>query len=352
MNEAIANFCSDESVDTLDINDEELIHFALICSNAVLSDKLSEKKYKNQARRFKYALKDKRRGLRWTDNSCYMDSVLMAMFAENNDFINDRILNTDKYKGAVCRSHQDVEKGVENIRKIQLSLKEIREYIHYGTVYVSLDVNVALRSLLGKCKFTKSYNSSDTDSSGEFARRLFELFDTEVATIITKKYYDNPKDVFVKQRLDNRDIFVSINPGIDESENSDNGDDSDTNNRNKKISDMLDKYEKTDANPPFYERSTIHATPYVIVEINRLWTGDLMDMTIIPDEFISIDNKKLYLKSVISYVGRAHYVTYFSIDGNWYFYNDLKFPTVKPLTKSVYDLKDVCKRGILFFYSV
>jgi ubiquitin C-terminal hydrolase len=123
-------------------------------------------------------------GLKYSGNSCYMDSLLMVMFSPNSDVIKkyfiDQNLYDLKYKKRIWK-----ECELKNRNSIQQSLKKI-----YTSIFTSSSDTECgnLRKTIKLCPGTQEFGNKDTQDAGEFAQYLFGLFQVDPCTVRTRSY--------------------------------------------------------------------------------------------------------------------------------------------------------------------
>ena len=260
-------------------------------------------------------------GLVYREESCYIDSVLMALFSKQTDYIDDHILFAKT-------KHKQVQYDLQDI---VLSTSGIKQVTHSGALRESL------------LRFPQKYNLSLQQDASEFLMSLFSLFDVddairEEATLVggqsTKRVYassiiyhnsiiDKSMDYTIKDLLSHRDE-IHLSEG-NEYLASDN-----------KYYTHLTKIER------------LISSPYLIVLVNRI---KFPHTQVDPD--VTVFN--LQLLSIVVWQNH-HYTTYFTSDKNgdeWYYYDNIS----PILIKHIGSYSDMLKyrpspvtKGVLYFY--
>ena len=288
-------------------------------------------------------------GLTWFDNSCYMDSVLIAFFAYPNKFT-DQILNMDLSSDENCimPTNNDTQtfpcgdsyETDYTIRvKIQKELKNIVSYIR-NTEHDDKNIDKSariLRKLFINCKSNENYHDSNIKDSGEFLSYLLSFFNTvslpkaqkEFSNYVThtlgiikncqdliqsSSYIDYTAHIIRFIHFDILNLYT--NP--------------------RKISNFFiildDTYPEvlTDfkSNGINYERriniDILKSAPYIIFNLERYKGYTISDAKIIPEDVIQIPktNEQFLLVGIVLYDFR-HYTCLFYHDGEWYYYDHI-----------------------------
>lgn len=256
-------------------------------------------------------------------NSCYIDSLMVALFNKKNPIIEEIILNSS----VKDYNNDNLTKIGSNI-KIELfklyrkiSLQDVNEDINkcvnlrklfqdYITIYRK-NVNPKY----DKIEWTQAQN--DYTDVLTFLQIIFNIPDT-------LKYSKN-------NRIENRyfldvfplDIFLNANGVI-------------------KIKDYYPKYSNSftyedDNNIEIKYTDTIEylSTPLLFIQFNRIFDGEKLDTIIIPSLKIKLKNNKypLYLNAIIiqkyGTVNFGHYICLYECNNIWYEFDDLKRKNIK-----------------------
>lgn len=325
---------------------------------------------------------DSIRGLEWVGNSCYLDSVLVALFAVPCEFTN-RILHdpipTSTNTGTKCT--------VQGIKSVQSELNKLVSTIRSndGTNTTKVTTCSNLRAAFKQCGSTQNFWDSNTKDAGEFLTFLFSLFPqiTEQAEMIEEVYYKNipsplghkdrtASDTQVHTKLNSiwnvystylSTLFKSKPDGVSISSLV----------TIRFIEKFSDKELLTDPNSGKKYNSrimtqTLNKTPYLVFNLFRKTGEDInkntsntkksglqsnfIDIQVTPDKLVHVGSSVFTLCSIVVYVP-GHYVCYFLCNNTWYYYNDLSIGI-----KQVGSYEDMLvhepsptRQGILYFYN-
>ena len=291
--------------------------------------------------------------------SCYLDSVLFALFAIHNDFIDENIL----FKKINKSTH--------------LKISIIQKYLIAITRSIRLTKDITrctgLRRIMKLCKMSgmPDFSTPTQQEAGEFLIYILTLFNADKFTktrtitygtnslakyVITKKLkktscvVDKESSIVIfldsfllrtKNKTSIHNLLIQRN---------DSGE-LDSNN--------LFKYNNT----KFKRRiqiTSVQDAPYLIFWAQRAdpITESVLHTNIYPNKCITLpSNKTLYLNSIIIHIGYidfGHYITYFRYKKSWYEYDDTNASIVK-----IGNYKSMLKyspnpvtNGVLYFYSV
>jgi hypothetical protein len=281
-------------------------------------------------------------GLNYTGNSCYQDSVLLALFALPNHVITEHIL----------------EKNVKTISKSPMrGLNNVK--------YCS-----TLRNLIRKCPGSQEFEGTGTQDAGEFLLYIFSLFQVNVMTKerftrVTNDLSDFPEQSNVIELLpvqEDASPAVTV-PGI-----------SIANVRSVRLTNFLavmddarfdseNLYRASDGKR--YRRkievSRIISTPYLVFNVQRLYWNNhgikkRANTKIEPPQIIEMAPEQLELTAIIVHVP-AHYTCYIKCMGKWFYYDDSPSKsshTIIPIGSYAKMLKSnpsPLTKGTLYFYA-
>jgi hypothetical protein len=124
-------------------------------------------------------INQKPRALKWTENSCYLDSALFAFFAGPKKFIHEMLTMTleDKMDRRIVLQDcigQDLKTNAAHRKKIQDELKKI--YKSITRTGDRVEDCTHLREALANCPDREEYHGGDFGDSGEFITYLTSLF--------------------------------------------------------------------------------------------------------------------------------------------------------------------------------
>ena len=312
-------------------------------------------------------------GLNWTGNSCYLDSVLMCLFAVPNKDIIDNILLKDldkirEEKNLEIKCSDDIDTDIQYKKNIQKALTDIAISMRGIDDSKLVKTCSNLRQMMSKCPSAEQFHKKDTKDAGEFLQYIFGIFNVSTTSSrITygsndvenwdkqDKIIDNKASPIVtiealvlKEKKDNKiiyDITESINTTI--------------------VTELDDenlfknyKYKKE-------ENSFILESPFIIFYLNRT-IGDyvykngkfigtkqtIVYSTIKAPEYFENNNSVFELFGIVIH-NKNHYTCTFKEDNNWYYYDDIQSSSVKKIGNYEKMLKiqpNPLTNGNLFFY--
>jgi hypothetical protein len=306
-------------------------------------------------------------GLRWTGNSCYMDSILQSIFGPGNTVLTNGILNEnldlDKRTDLFCT--------VQNRKAIQRELIKIDNIIKG---YEGYDETVKeFRKTLRKCRNQggEDFYGNEMRDSGEFLDYLLNMFPiSRTAKLLTVTYATNnlsndlvKEDFIETSKISDNNSYIINTIYSDELYNLE---------ENTKLSEFLIKeYDSGELSRDnlfspdsgvgkghmFLRRiqfSEVIDAPALIFSLQRTIINEnyVVETKVLPEEKITLaSGRKLELTAVTVYVGR-HYICYFKCNNKWYLYDDNGHPLLKEI--GIYndlDLENIGSKGTQFFYT-
>lgn len=321
-------------------------------------------------------------GLINVGESCYLDSVLFALFAIPNEFVDSNILYSDlkvnKNKFYMCTKSFEIsskqgEIDMNNRKKVQNSLREIAESIR-GSKKVEYCTD--LRLVLKRCPSVDNFYETGMKDPAEFLIYLLRMFDVDKVVKEEIVYYTN-----YKGNIYNLDIDET-NPELKVMKRSIKKDESIIqyidktylNNLNKNEVYYISKFLTTidaEIENLIYTKK-IYYSPYIvfycerisfdILEYNRMiLSGDvdleklsikLNKIKIIPSKTITIESGDRFQLSSIVVWKDYHYTCYFKCGHTWYYYNDLNnnIKTIGTYQQMLRSNASPVSNGILYYY--
>lgn len=315
-------------------------------------------------------------GLNWTGQSCYQDSVYMALFSVPNQIIYNNLLNknleqicSSRHKWTECNKNN--KKDLQIRREIQNELKEIYKTIRGEK---TRDTCSNIRNVMKKCISGRRYVLSEQRDAVDFLKYLFDVFQFDVATFTLKvELSENGEDYFTSSER----VMSNNNPIIDITGNILSQLDYEGYNSLEMFMEKSWDVELDDENARTYNgkqyrfvRNTeIFTSPYIIFNVNRIAyiTSSKKTYISIPEEEIETEDDEetddeadsrdepwdnfynnlkkeisgevkeqfvktniispekinnLELTAIIVWAGN-HYTCYFKCNKLWFFYNDL-----------------------------
>lgn len=317
------------------------------------------------------------RVLKWTSNSCYLDSALFAFFAGPKMFI-EEMLNMsleDKTTRMILKDckGKDWKTNLGHRKKIQDELKKIYESItRTGN---AVETCTALRKALVNCPDKEEYHGGGIGDSGEFITYLTSLFPIQKNIIRVTTYLTNIGGVDLdqllqehpetvkKERTEEVSLVHVINPENEEV----------LHDRLKfKLSDFLWEEIQNDLQPGdeyiengiAYKRQitdrTLISSPYLIISLKRLLERNAPMSTdiFVPDSDIMIGGQLFTLTGVVMHTGGCHYVAIAKYNDIWWYYDDMsssliEFESFQDFVESSDDLNLInpLTHGTQFYYT-
>lgn len=299
-------------------------------------------------------------GLINTGDSCYLDSVLFALLAIPNKFMNKYIL---------------LKKITNNKNKSFLEL--LQKYLIYLTEEIRIkntfQVCTPFRNIIKKHQINGMPNFSlpGQQEAGEFLIYFLSLFNSQNVAVTQHTSYATNS---ISKKVKSKDL-IETHKSIDTNASIVVFIDSftlfDKRNLDNHVYHFLKHREDTgilDQNNLFthgdkkYIRKISYTqiidTPHLILWTQRAnpITNTVLRTRIIPNRIISLSNKKkLRLYSIVLHLGNisnGHYITYFRNKKTWYLYDDVSrhVSEIGNYTQLLNFYPNVSTHGVLFFY--
>lgn len=302
-------------------------------------------------------------GLKYTGNSCYQDSVLLALFAIPNNYIDQNIL--EKNVRTISKNNNREIKCSEIYNQDYKYRKNIQKELNEIAISIRGMKNVkycsGLRNLLRNCPSFggQKFYKTDTNDAGEFLQYLFSLFEVEGVELEKTVYVTNDTETnrlkkmkistMRKQKIS--PIFMIQSSFSDKPLNLQSQiysiDDAIFDKQNLVSSSSGEKFRRR------VETTEIINAKYLVFYDNRLGIEGRTNNLVIPSETLKIGDTELSLYCVVVH-RNVHYTAYIKCNNKWYYYNDLS--GINLFTDNFeYLLKhsspNVCREGVLYFYS-
>jgi uncharacterized UBP type Zn finger protein len=317
------------------------------CKKSIYSKKLKKKEIdKKKIKMCKYF------GLRNIYNSCYIDSVLMCLFAIPNSFITKSILKRDlcqlvlsNKKDISCDNNLLLDYNKRVV--VQNELIRITLYMR-GKEEMRNNVCSNLRKLISLCNPPEDFGGRNTQDAGEFLGFLFSVFNVSG----TKRQIDTyiSRDQNIKPKLSST-LNISSSPiQIISSQKI-------LENKSENISMFIDNIEDSIVSDRGYLRkveiSSLLEASFLVFYAQRtyLTKNGIEKRTynrIIPEQKI----QNLILYAVVVHKDN-HYTAFIKCDGDkWYYYDDLQneIEYVGKYEDIFQTNVDPSKYGTLYFY--
>lgn len=250
-------------------------------------------------------------------NSCYIDSLLVALFNKKNLIIEDLLFNST----IIDYKNDDLKKYANAIKNELLKLykkisfqdlnTEINKCINLRKLFQNF-LNVYIKKINKKFnKINWTTGQNDYTDILTFLRIIFKIPDTLKINRNNNIVYSYFLDVFPL------DIFINANDIL-------------------YIKDYYPKYSNTftyfDDNDIEYSYTDIIeylSAPILFIQLNRIYNHEKLDTIIIPTLKLKLKENKhpLYLNSILiqqyGTVDYGHYICLYECNNIWYEFNDL-----------------------------
>ena len=315
---------------------------------------------------------------KWTDNCCYIDSVIMALFTTNIKFIEDTIIYKDvkprrRRFSCVPKAYKDRNMedksyiDFEIRKKIQDKLRLMYSYIrntnnknNTNSLSIKLTCN-DLRDTISLCPTEDQYYLKTMGDASDFLKYILSLFNTRVLKINKTVYGTDNIDAANPRSLQKIYDYVEID-SIVQDINADRL----IKNKKYKIDKFLNfredvddddkikshKFERTIMSKKIIYAPMIIFNFYILYQDEETLKEHFYKINIIPSKNIKIEDSKFNLCSIIVYKN-MHYTCYFMCANQWYYYDDTALQTIKFVGEYDDLLKhkpSPKKNGILYFY--
>ncbi len=309
-------------------------------------------------------------GLNWTGNSCYMDSVLQALFAVSSSFatklLNEPVSNDMVMMDGVLKQRitcvSNPQDSIVYRTAIQTELMNIANTLR-GVTKPGVQNVTKLRSLLAKCPVSQKYHGNSMQDSGEFLTYLLDLFAVGSSAVTkTTTYGTNTMADFIPLHERSRessviDSYASVVTIVGPITLLNQVGEVD-------ITEYLSEYNDSQLDIPFildgmeYMRriytKIIIFTPIIIFNFNRRNPIDdeVIDVPIRPVETIDIGDLSYTFSAVVQFSG-AHYICYYACEGIWYLYNDIPSVSITLVgtLANLLENTSVMTHGTTFYYT-
>jgi len=292
-------------------------------------------------------------------NSCYIDSVLVALFHDKNNklvtsMFLEKIFSLCKKQSQFVYGTTD-EQDLKMRQHIQKTLIKIVKQIRGG--YCDGDVNEVsnLRTLLGKCRFLTKFDAGAQEDASDFMAVLCQVFNVhdkqneqQMQVMGTHDLVNTPPENMTLTTDVNNDIGLMYHvfdwkPGCFI--------------HNTLVSHKLDSGRVEPFSKHHYVRAitTTEFKPklFFVVHVDRTTTGIHTNRSrIFVDSLININKRKFKLLSIVLHIGSTikggHYISLILSDGIWFVFDD----TQQSLKVSKYTKYEIAEKCVLVFYSV
>lgn len=288
-------------------------------------------------------------GMRNTSNSCYLDSVLFALFAIPNEFIDRHTINAVLSERPINKRGEwecgkSAAEDLKNRRAIQDSLRDMVEILRKQKDDPTHKC-YNLRAMMKNCSNMRRYAGGAQQDAEEFLvdllgtmdRRIFRAVRHDVSYVTNDIHEkDVSKMVKLEPRVDNLASIVWIVSGIEFAQY--------PKHRVVDIRQFLIRHEDSGELEPsnYYQHdngqkykrrishSSIYSAPYLIISIQRLNPIDnrKYHTPVYPAEVITLPEtqEQFNLSAIVVHSGGGqggHYTCYIRCENTWISYDDL-----------------------------
>lgn len=304
-------------------------------------------------------------------NTCYMDSVLFAMFAIPNIVLNNLTVNSTfkiRYTEDICGKNINQDLIIRT--DINNSIKKLVKSMH--TKNISSQISCYnLKQKIKKCKRLLVYYGDAQQDAGEFLTHIIDIYDdinvaekattTYVTNNITEYNTDNMK--IIGTVTDKKASIIKFVDAITLSFYGKNVDIrtflSSTEDSGVFTKDNLYYDENRDSYIRRIAKESIVSTPYLIFNIQRLnpIDGKKSKIKIYPSEIITlpISGQRFSLSAIVVHLGGSsggHYIAYIRCENKWLLYDDMEDGIEEIGTfKNLVNQKITLTSGTLYFYT-
>lgn len=251
--------------------------------------------------------------LNYNNNSCYMDSLIVALFNSYNPIVEKILLNSHLNE----RENKKDDKLIRYGETIREELKSIYTNIINGTS--NNNNRTRLRKLL-----QKYYNRYKSKINKKYSEIEFTYSQNDVGEILNflNIIFDFPHVLkfSANGNLERRGFF-DINNDI----NFFTDDDIYIKNYYPKYTNVVELPDEEDIRIDKYEYLS---SPMLFIQINRILDMEKKDNIIIPELKLKLKENTLYLNSIIIHYGddynHGHYICLYECKGIWYEFDDMR----------------------------
>lgn len=279
------------------------------------------------------------KGLKYCNNSCYIDSVLVCLFAPDNngDVLKYLLLSNIQQDNRhnVCCDNPDISKKIRTL--IQKELSNIYLTLNNSKNYNVTNVN-KLRHLFKYCSHSENYGNTEMKDPAEFISYIFDLFN--ISCVKTQNVYGVSK--FNKLKLLDKSTDTDASLVITHILNSEISlGKLITQNEHNSINFNRDNNNFTGT----FTIIEVIKSPFIIFHIQRTTLSNHFNTNKVktPDHFYL--NKVKYTLSAVIVFNSNHYTAFIKKGNEWYYYDDTSEMLVKQ-----YDNFQIETKGVLYFY--
>jgi len=259
------------------------------------------------------------RGLKWVNNSCYIDSVLLPFVVvppirkalkkptknENSEYVRGVLINIFNYM--ISANTTTLNLSSKNEHDVELVQEDIR--LHGCTL---------LRKYIREVGHGARYSGSHMNDASEFLTYLFDLLNIEGCTLKNSTYFSKNKRVW--KRTSEQVIKTSpiINVMLSEAVSDGVRDTNGIPISEFLCTEVIDEIKYKDFSYKLVS-SEVSNSDFLIFNVIRLNGDRFLETRVIPTQTLRKFNMSLVAVVVFQ---RHHYTTYISVHNEWYFYDD------------------------------
>ena len=290
--------------------------------------------------------------LKYAENTCYMDSILMSLLQHPTKFIWNNILTKDL---------SQIKSECKNIQAIQHELQTLTASINSGFVQNICNVNNFQEEIKKNCNGDQAFGQKGQQDPQEFIKFLYKIFGITVEQYrlhetYTRQEADEQVENIVAYNTERRVLSIGVGYEMVESENPVQYT---INIREKqRVDNWIQHKDKTsykDVNKRYTLKDAQDWIIYARISSEIIGSDDIQ---FTPDEFIQIKNKnnennenKFFKLTRIIINHGGHYTAYIKCGDIWFHYND-KINLFKNIGEfgNLITQQNVQKRSYLLMY--
>jgi len=285
-------------------------------------------------------------------NSCYIDSVLVALFLENNVLVTSMFLSNVlplSNKPSQFVYGRTSKEDFKMRRQIQQTLIKFVKQIRQGRG--DADGVTNLRGLLGQCRFGSNFDAGAQEDASDFLAVLCQIFNVHDNQNEQKMQvmgsidliHTPPKTVMLTTDVTNSMGLVhhvfEWTPGCL---------------INDTICHKLDSVVEEFSEHKFVRAITVtefKPTLFFVVHIDRTASGKLNRSPIFVETSLNTNGRKFKLMSIVLHmgnIGAGHYICLILRERKLFMFDDMR----QTLTLSTFTAEQIARHCVLVFYSV
>jgi uncharacterized UBP type Zn finger protein len=313
--------------------------------------------------------------------SCYLDSVLVSLFADSIPFLDQKFLYRRLPSSAGKKYRQCNEDNKEDYRarrNIQLALREIVDSLRYSS---TVDYCSNFRRAIRDCQGDQAFHQAGQQDAGEFITWLFSVFgifkSTKKETIYRTKstrntgIHLNKMELYKSRYLYNDSAIHTIDNWTLQRYANSHPNGTSIHRLLINITDTGVIAQPINGYSRFITTIELISGKYAVLYLNRAdpVSEEYIDYPIIPSQKLTLLNDTLSLHAIVCHSGggisSGHYIAFvrapirehkspaINYKRAWYFFDDLQGQFERTTWENIKNLNhgyNVNTNGILFFY--